>query len=58
MKKIDTLPPKSDNSANAIPGDSYTEDQIGMINFTKKLLSAIHKNYDYSIWTFMTLMIL
>ena len=49
IEKIDTLPPKSDNSANAIPGDSYTEDQIGMINFTKSILSAIHKNYDYSI---------
>lgn len=49
IEKIDTLPPKSDNSANAIPGDSYTEDQIGMINFVKSILSAIHKNYDYSI---------
>ena len=49
IEKIDTLPPKSDNSANAIPGDSYTEEQIGMINFTKSILSAIHKNYDYSI---------
>lgn len=49
IEKIDTLPPKSDNSANAIPGDNYTEDQIGMINFTKSILSAIHKNYDYNI---------
>lgn len=49
IEKIDMLSPKSENSANAIPRDSYTEDQIDMINFSISILSAIHKNHDYSI---------